>query len=411
MTLDANEPNERNEPGDLPYPGPEALDTSASEAVELEAIPESFFDIVVTCDGGFVVAPEGSSELADQFEDIVFASRLEAKELLPAPAADPNRQTVIAHRIEFDATTTNATLVGPVAMTFALEAGDLMGRDTAGEPVPVTVTARDAVRYLRGPNRIQLEGYCVVTARQSDPNYIYDYKLAAEVLTLDLMDDPNAGPDANGVTLKRFTTSGGPVALYAGRMAGGAVVGKLELEAAGLDYDAADELFTLIGPGELDLRNAEDLDPEADPNELSIGRPCIVLMKEFDMLTYSGTRRLITADVQSGPIELTYFSQVNDSAVYTTARHVEIQLAETDENGLDLAMLTASGGISYDDDKSTFSGAILSYDHAQNLVVVEGDENQDCMLNGALVPWIEMNRETGDVLTKIQTPTTLQLTP
>ena len=31
------------------------------EALALEAIPESFFDVVVTCDHGFVVAPKGSS--------------------------------------------------------------------------------------------------------------------------------------------------------------------------------------------------------------------------------------------------------------------------------------------------------------------------------------------------------------
>ena len=92
-------------------------------------------------------------------------------------------------------------------------------------------------------------------------------------------------------------------------------------------------------------------------------------------------------------------------------KQVRIQLIETAENGLELAMLTASGGISYEDDKSTFSGAILSYDHAQSLIIVEGDEHQDCMLNGALVPWIEMNRKTDEILTQIQTPTTLQLTP
>ena len=402
---------EPNEPDDLPYPGPDALDTTASRVVALELIDESTFDIVVTCDGGFVVAPEGSPELRDQFEDVVFASRLEAKESPTAPTVDPNRHTASAHRIEFDATTNNATLVGPVALTFTLNASDLTDHAARGETIPVTVTARDAVRYLPGPNRIQLEGYCVVAARQSDPNYIYDYKLAAEVLTLDLMDDPNAESDATSVTLKRFTTSGGPVALYAGRTAGGAVVGKVELEAAGLDYDAANELFTLIGPGELDLRNEEDLDPDADPNEVSIERPCIVLMKEFDMLTYSGTRRLITADAQSGAIELTYLSQVSDAALFTTARHVEMQLVETAEEGLELALLTASGGISYEDDKNTFSGAILSYDRAQSLVIVEGGEGHDCMLNTALVPWIEMNLETDEILTQIQTPTTLQLIP
>ncbi len=408
----ALEPNDANE---LPYPGPDALDTTASEAVALDAIPESFFDIVVTCDGGFVVAPEGAPELADDFEDLVFASRLESNAARVAPAVDPNRQSAVAHRIEFDATTTDATLVGPVTLTFAVDPSDLTGRDAGGELMPVTITARDAVRYLAGANRIRLEGHCAVMARQTDPNYTYDYMLAANVLTLDLMDDPNAPPDSTGVTLKRFTTSGGPVGLYARRRVGDELVGWVELEAFVLDYGAAAEQFTLIGPGRLTVHNEEDLAPDADPNEFNIGRPCYALLNYFDALTYSGATNLIVAETQGKPIQLDYFPQVDGSydteGVQTSAGRVEIQLAESAERRLELALLTASESITFIDEKNEFNGATLFYDHAQNLVTIEGDDVQPCYLNGALVPRIEMNPKTGEIRTQIQTPTTLQLAP
>jgi len=402
------------EPNDLPYPGPDALDTTASESIALDAIPESLFDIVVTCDGGFVVAPQGSPELADGFDDLLFTSRLESKEPSAAPAVAPNCQTAIAQRIEFDATTTNTTLLGPVTITFVLDPNDLTGRGSRGELMPVTITARDAVRYLPQANRIQLEGNCAVTLRQTEPNYTYAYMLTAPVLALDLMDDPNAAPGSAGIALKLFTASGGPVAVHAQRKAGAELVGWVELQAAVLDYEAANKRFTVLGPGLVSLHNGEDLDVGADPNEFSIGRPCFAFLQDFDALIYSAATNLIVAEAQAQPIVLDYIPQVDGSydtsGVRAVAGRIEIQLTQTEEERLELALLTASEGITFVDDDNRFDGTTLFYDHAQSLVTVEGDDIQPCYFNGALVDRIEMNLKTGDIRTKIQTPTTLQLT-
>ncbi len=378
-------------------------------------IPESLFDIVVTCDGGFVIAPKGSPELVGDLDDLAIGSSAQPEETLPEPAVDPNRQTVVAQRIEFDATTTNTTLLGPVTMTFALDPSDLTGRDARGELMPVTITARDAVRYLPQDNRIQLEGNCAVTLQQTEPNYTYDYMLTAPVLALDLMEDPNAAPDATGITLRQFTTSGGPVGLYAQRKAAGELVGWVKLEAFVLDYEAVHQRFTVIGPGLVSLHNSENLEPDADPNEFSIGQPCFAFLRNFDSLTYSAATNLIVAETQAERMRLNYFPQVDGSydtpGVEAVAGRIEIQLTQTEEKRLELALLTASEGITFTDSKSEFDGATLFYDHAQGLVTVEGDDIQPCKLNGALVPRIEMNPKTGEILTEIQTPTTLQLAP
>lgn len=410
-------PTEPNESESLAVPGPGALDTSPSESLALEAIPESFFDVVVTCDDGFVIAPKGSRYLTpdpNEWNLVSVGPTADANQPFVRPVVDPNRQTLIAHRIEIDATTTDTTLVGPVRITFAFDANDVTGHDVDEGKVPVTITAMEAVRYLAAAQRVQLEGNCAVTLEQTEPNYTYAYMLTAPTLTLDLMDDPNASPGSPGVALRRFVASGGPVAVHAQRKTGDDLVGSVVLKASKLDYEAGREDFIISGPGRITLHNGEDLDVDADPNEFSIGRPCFALMQDFDTLTYSAKSNVIVADAREQMIELIYIPEIDgsydhDRDVNAYAGRIEIKLAPTEDNRVDLASIAALQGIEFFDSENEFQGAQLFYDHALDLITVTGDATQPCLFNGAPVDRIEMNPKTGRTKAEFQEPTMIPL--
>ncbi len=400
---------EPNEPETAPYPGPKALDTTPSRFLAFSALPESSFDIIVTCEGGFVVGPKGIGTDAPEPNDLTEVAERPA----PAVAVDPNHQTVSADRIDYDAVTSDAALAGPVQIGFLLDPNGLTGRDAQVELMPVTITAQKAVTFHAAANQIQLEGDCVVTLEWAEPEFTYEYVLTAPTLTLDLVEDPNAS--GGQMTLRHVRAEGGPISLRGLRKAGDELVGWVKLDGSRLDYDVRDRGFLLTGPGMMSLHNvaaAEPAGPEVDPNEFSLRRPCYALMSGFDRLTYSASTQRIVAE-SAERIQLGYIPILRDGsygpAVNADAGHIEILLAQTPEGRTELATVIASRGITYEDETQRFAGSTLTYDHAKGLIRVTGDAEQPCSFNGALVNEIEMDVATGNLKMQIQAPSTLQI--
>ncbi len=403
---------EPNEPEVVPYPGPKALDTKPSRFLAFSSLSESSFDIIVTCDGGFVVGPKGIGTDAPEPNDLTAVAEG------PAPAAvDPNHQTVRAERIDVDAVTSDVALAGPVQIDFTLDPNDLTARDAQGELMPVTITAQEAVTFLAATDQIRLDGDCVVTLRQAaetqDVAFLsYKYALAAPRLTLDLVEDPNA--TEGQITLRHMTAEGGPVSVRGLRYACDELVGWVKLDGSRLDYDVVGKNFLVTGPGTISIHNAEAVEagPEVDPNAFSLRQPCYALMSNFDRLTYSASTQRIVAE-SAGRIQLGYIPILADGAygpaVNADAGHIEVLLKQTPDGQTELATLTASRGITYEDETQDFAGSTLIYDHARGLVRVTGDADQPCYFNGALVNEIEMDVSTRNVKMQFQAPSTLQV--
>lgn len=403
------------EPNELPYPGPRAMDTRPSPSVALEAIPESFFDVVVTCDGGLVVAPKGSRSLEPDLGAVgleKISLRTDANE---PPVVDPNRQRLLAHRIDFDVPTTNLMLTGPVSMAFALDPNDLAGRDPDVAWMPVTISAQDSVQFIAATSRIQLDGNCIVTVQQSDPDFDYEYILTAPMLAVDLSEDPNAPSGTRKIGLARFEAAGGPVVARVLRREDEELTGWVELHSLRLDYEDDEKLFAVTGPGEIRLHNGQEPQTPIDPNEFSLRQPCFAFLTGFDSLTYSAQTNMIVADAADRQILLDYFPQIDGGYdkrhVQADAGRIEIVLTEDESGRTDLLSLTASQGIAYEDPVNRFNGAVLFYDHPQTLVAVNGDAHQSCSFNGAAVDRILMNLTTGATKAEVLGPSTIQLGP
>lgn len=403
------------EPNEPPYPGPRAMDTRPSPAMALDAIPESFFDIVVTCDGGLVIAPKGSRSLEPDLGALGLDTAAPVIEANQPAVADPNLQRLIAHRIDFDVSTTDLTLTGPVSMAFSLDPNELTGRDPDAELMPVTISAQDAVRFIAASNRIQLDGHCIVTLHKSESDFDYEYILTAPMLAVDLFEDPNARSGRRKIGLSRFEASGGPVAVRALRRQADELIGWVELHSQRLDFENDAQTFAVTGPGEIRLHNGQEPDTPVDPNEFSLRQPCFAFLTGFDSLAYSARTNTIVADAKDRQILLDYFPQIDGSYdkrhVQADAGRIEIVLTQTERGHTDLLSLTASQGIAYEDPLNRFNGAVLFYDHPQTLVTVSGDSRQPCSFNGAPVERIRMNLSTGATKAEGLGPTTIQLRP
>jgi hypothetical protein len=429
-----------DDPNAAPYPGPNALDTAASSHSAISSIPPEFFDTVVTCDGGFEVTPQGAGQRAENNGASIPARpealedrRQRAKDSAPSsvlrsPSSDsPDRQRVTARRIHFNAFTTDTTLDGPVEMAFPLDPNGLRDAKASAKAMPMTIAAQKTVRFLAAANQVLFEGDCKVALSRSEPNLTHEYILTAPRLVLDIATDPN-GSKGGTVNARKLVTDGGPAALRILRKgpdnsrlrgngvtpAEAGVLGWTKLDAAQLQYEADLRQFTAIGPGGIWVRNYEILNPKADPNQFSLGRPCVAGLANFDTLTYSAATNRIIAEDDSQQLLLDYFPLTNgkyDRQTRAVAGHVEAALKEITKGHLELASLTATKGIEYEDETSglNFVGSSLRYDYSQFLVAVRGDDEQGCYLNGALVDQIDLNLKTGRIKAEIPAPSVFQV--
>ncbi len=410
---------ESSEPNAAEMPVPEPLNAKASRQITFDLMPPESFDIVVTSEGGLVVAPMDAS---DRYLDPNGA---------PQPSAgvsasldlQSRRQQAIAQRIEYNATTGDATFIGPVQMAALLDPNSLAGpgsertaRSSPGEPVPMTIAARDAVRYLSASDRVVFDGNCVVSAEKKDPNVTHAFTLSAPTFDLVFAEDANAPADRKGtgqaITLKRFSTAGGQASLkVVRRQAGGLVLGWTKVLASQLEYEAAGKRFTARGEGELQLNNAQITQRHADPNAFGFNQPCYALLSGFDELVFASDTNRIVVAAKSRPMPIGYIPVIDGKygqPIRGDAGHLDLTLRRTDAGRMEIASLIASGGVTYEDQIRQFVGSTLTYDGDKSLVRVEGDETQPCRLNNALVDHIEMDIAAGTGKTQLRAPTTIQ---
>ena len=410
---------ESSEPNTAETPTPEPLDTTASRQIAFGLMPPESFDIVVTCKGGLVVAPAGAS---GRYPDLNGTAQ-PVEGVPPSLDLQSRRQQAIAQRIEYNATTGDATFVGPVQMTASLDPNSLAGpgselaaaQSSPGESVPMTITARDAVRYLSASNRVVFDGNCVAYAEKKDPNVTHAFTLSAPTFALDLGEDVNAPAvkkaAGRAITLKRFSTAGGQASLAVRRRAGGLLLGWTKVLASQLEYEAASKLFTARGEGELQLNNAQITQRHTDPNAFGFNQPCYALLSGFDELVFASDTNRIVVAAKSQPMPIGYIPVIDGKygqPIRGDAGHLDLTLRRTDAGRMEIASLVASGGVSYVDQTRQFVGSTLTYDGEKSLVRVVGDETQPCRLNNALVDYIEMDIATGAGKTQLRAPSTIQ---
>jgi hypothetical protein len=379
---------------------------------------EKFEDIVVTCDGGFVVTPMGSAKTNGYSgKSGPKASIVTGTEKLKALEDNDGRTILLTRKIDYNASTDDTAAVGESELEFYTS--DIIqtepNQTTVPAAVPVKVTSQKLLRFLPALDQVIFEGDCVCEMLRDDPNGLRRYVVSGQKFTVDLLPDEDERSSDSGRRIKHFTADGGVVKLATVKMANEKVLGGVELKCLKCDYDTAQQLFLATGPGVINLDNSNIQEPNSQPDKFSLNKPCWAVIENFQTLKYFLDKNQLVADAASkGLLTVNYFPIVKtqvqyDRQVTVTAVHVQADLIETAEGGFKLSMLSATGGITYEDRDKEFNGSKLFYDAGKAIITVQGDELQPCRFNGVPVNAIEWDLNTDKIKFEITGPGALQL--
>jgi hypothetical protein len=305
---------------------------------------------------------------------------------------------------------------GPVELAFYVD--DFGGAESRKNALPAKVTARKQARFLAASKQVTFEDDCLCAMLREDPNVQERYILSAQTLTVDLPRDGNERPSKDAAGIEHLTAAGGVVRLATVKTAGGKLLGGIELKCRRFYYDAQGELFLAAGPGIIKVDNSGVPEPGTGPRGFSLRRPCYAFLQNFDTLRYFSKSNLVVADARSqGTLRIDYIPIIKGKygeQIVATAKHIEADLVKAADGQTELSTLTATGGVTYEDDNNQFAGSQLFYDHNKSIMNVKGDPpgvrgGQPCYFNGALVDGIEYNLKTRKVKARVVGPGTLQI--
>jgi hypothetical protein len=370
-----------------------------------QAVP----DTIITCDNGIFIFPMNSTIIQDDFIQLMSNGASRSKKP-PKDFNDNKGRTIfITDRIDYDVQTDNSVAAGPLELTFYLpDETDTENREIL---VPMNIIAQKEARFLSATRQVTFEGDCACTMSRAEPNDILQkYTLLAPKLTVKLAsEDPNAKS-----RIEHLTADGGVVELRSGKTIKGELFSGAELECRRTDYDAGQELFIATGPGEIWLNNSKVPDPNQQQSRFSLRKSCYAFLRNFATLKYFINDNLIIADAEPGQtLRVDYIPVIEGSygqRIEAYAAHTEVGFVQTADGRSELSTLTATGGITYQEENGNeFHGSKLFYDAERSVLRIEGDESEPCYFNGTLVEKIIYDPKTGKVKAPLAGPGVLQI--
>lgn len=367
-------------------------------------------DIVVTCDDGFVLTPMDVN-IGDTNSPLVGREELLAtacEELTQLKEGD-ERNLFIAQRIDYCAATQDTVAVGPSELKFY--ARDLFRAGANDVVVPVTIATQKKAQFLPTANQALFEGGCVCTMLREDPNGQQKYTLSAPKITVDLTEQEDEPLSSMANKIEHLSAPGPTTRFSVIKMAEQELLGGFEVECAGVDYDAKQQLFLASGPGKVRVDNTKVPEPNEDAGRFSMRRKSYSIVESFETLKYFVEKDEVIAEAGGQGVVVHYFPIVDgkyDRHVTITSSHIEAFLYETADGRTDLSTLYATDGVTYVEEDVEFKGSKLFYDAVKGVITVEGDDSQSCILNGSLVDKIEYDLKTGRKKFKLVGPGTLQ---
>jgi len=358
-----------------------------------------FADILVTCDGGILVAPVDSPKVSPDLDKIGPDKASAILEKGYKDFNDPNRITFVAQKIDYDVPTGDTVAAGTSEIRFY--AKGIFSPDANEPPVPVRITTRKKVEFSPSKNQVVFEGGCICKMIRNYSNVQQKYILSAPGLVVNLSGEKSDNQlfgFSSG--LKHISAAGGTVKLAVLRTADEKLLGGVELKCRRCDYDTAGQLFAAAGPpGVIKVDNSGISESHPGTGKFSLQGRCYAFIRDFETLKYNLNANQIIADANSQGILIDYFpivqgQQGQQAAV--TASHLELNLTEAAAGKTELSALSAAGGVTYEDQDKQFAAVRLLYDAGKSVITAYGDKVQPCLLNGALVNSIEydLNNET-----------------
>ena len=165
---------------------------------------------------------------------------------------------------------------------------------------------------------------------------------------------------------------------------------------------------TATGPGEIQLNSANAPPVKKDPDKkLNLEGPCYAYVRNFDKLEWFKDDNRITADGKLYSVNMSYLPIVDGKLgpkVEAVTTHMTANFITTPSGRSQLSDITTTDGVYYmEEEGNWFAGDKLFYNAATSLLRIIGSSQFPCRLNGADVPQIEYNLETGEIKTQLTT--------
>ncbi len=317
---------------------------------------------------------------------------------------------------------TDIIAAGPAELDFYID--DMTGTRGPNEPLPAKVVAQTRARFVSASKQVIFEGSCRSTILCEDPNFLEEFTLRSDKMTVDLPKDANERLAASESDIKHLTAEGGEVRLAALKRAkagttqaqglkSGRKLGGIEIKCSRIDYSSQRQLFLATGPALVILNNTEVKEPNERIDTSGIGTEWWAVVDNCDNLQYSPSEnRIVAGAVPGETLHIQYITVEQGQfgpTILATAGHVDIRLTETEDGQTELSTLYASRGIDCNDNGNRFIGSELLFEREKSLVTVAGDDTQPCYFNGSLVDGIKYNLKTGKVKAQVVGPGALQI--
>ncbi len=401
--------------------GPVSTDSTQPADVPVAAQTEAkksfdqLTDILITCQGGIVVTPQGSSRTPESSAEIPADAASTLSRNAQSLARAATRTTFIAQRIDHYFPTGDTVATGPLELNFYVT--DFIAGQSNQTRLPVKVTAKKQARFLLNSNQVIFDGDCLCTMLRHGPNSTEKYTLAAPQITIDLADRDDDRSSAVASGIAHLTATGPIVQLATVKTATKPnepeeLLGFTKLKCRRFDYDADQQLMLATGPGLIAADNSRIPAPDANAPKYGLQKQCYAVVRDFDTLIYYLNDDHIVANAADTSILIDYFPVVKGKQtrrVAVTTSHIDVFLYQAPSGRTELATLTATGEVTYEDADKQFVGSEMFYDSVNSLITARGSQSQPCLFNGALVDSIEYDLKTGRVKTKIAGPGTFQL--
>ncbi len=310
-----------------------------------------------------------------------------------------------AHRIRYDMITGSGRAVGPVRFVFYQQADPNSGLLT--EVWPVEITAEGDADFVAGSDR-QIETiifnrnvHGVRTQQFSAYTQTDTFRCDTMIVTL----ERNA---ENRMDIRQITLRDGEVYAESQRMHESLKLAHIRLSCEQMVYDRQKERLIATGPGQIEMDNSK-AEPVDTRDGIDLRGPSFARIEGFDRIEWDIAARHILAEGQSDMLEVAYIPLVEGQParlIRAAGGRVEIEFAPASSDGQNrLARLTAKDHVFYEEQGTyLLEGDTLLYDaQREGWLTIEGTENRPCMVNGARVPYIYYNVNTGQLETQLST--------
>lgn len=377
-------------------------------------------DIIVTCDGGITIIPMDNPVEYSTLFDIVDEPK-KARKSIQELEEDSNRTTFVADKIDYFYSRDgigDIVVSGKSELIFYVE--EEIKSDTNSSAVPVRVSAKKRAEFLPGKNTAVFEGGCVGRMVTEQENIRQKHTISAPKFTVVLSQEQERDNDL--LSIKHFTASDGVVRLSSVKTSGDELLGGVELKCNRFDYNPSDQIFSAAGPGIITVDNSKMTKPRKKVGRFSLQKPCWAFVRDFEKLEFLfGTNKIIATAKPYETLRIDYFPVVGGEygqQVSATANSMVANIVKMADGRDELSRLDAKGGVTYEEEARKtvwgtgkavqFVGSDFTYDAEKSKITARGNQNQPCLLNGALVEGIEYNVESGSIKTAIVGPGTLQ---